>query len=115
MLQVREHQHHTTRVLTLTGPFDRKTTPGIQVLILAAQQTGSHHIVLDFSCVTEIDSTSLRKLFLWYHNLKPYHVQVSMVTPPTPLWNQVDMGHVSALIPIYASQEEATWNNVPFS
>ena len=115
MLQVREQQHHSTKVLTFTGQFGRREMPGIQVLILAAQQSGSYHIILDFSGVTEINSTSLHKLFLWYQNMKPSQVQVSMVIPPTPIWNQFDMGHISELVPIYASTEEATWNNVACS
>ena len=65
MLQVREQNQHQTKVLTLTGQFNRNTTSGIQARILAAQETGCHHIILDFSGVTGIDSTGLGELFLW--------------------------------------------------
>jgi len=111
MLQVREQQHHTTKVFTMTGRYGRRTTPGLQVLILAAQKTGSHHIILDFSGVTEIDSTSFRRLFSWYHNMKSDHVQVSIVKPPAPIWTPYHLWHVSESVQIYASLEEATWGS----
>ena len=115
MLQVSEQQHHTTKVFTLTGRYGRRTTPGIQVLILAAQKTGSHHIILDFSGVTEIDSTGLGELFLWYHNMRPHHVQISIVKPPTYIRTHLDWSHISEIVPIYASEEEAMGHAGAFS
>jgi len=115
MLQVREQQHHQTKVLILTGHFTHDTTMGIQARILSATEVRCQHLILDFSGLTEIDSRGIGELLYWYHNVKPYYVQVSIVNPPTPIWNQLDMGHVSELVPVYASQEEATWNNVPYS
>jgi anti-anti-sigma factor len=115
MLQVREHQHHSTKVLTLSGHFTHDTATGIQARILGAKEARCQHLILDFSGMTEIDPRGIGDLLYWYHNIKPYFVQVSIVNPPTPIWNQLDMGHVSELVPIYASQEEATWNNVPYS
>ncbi len=102
MLQVGEQQHHTTKVFTLTGRYGRRTTPGIQVLILAAQKTGSHHIILDFSGVTEIDSTSFQRLFSWYHNMKSDHVQISIVKPTAPIWTLFHLWHVSESVQRYA-------------
>ena len=115
MLQVREHQHHSTKVLTLSGHFTRDTTMGIQARILSAKEVGCQHVILDCSGLTEIDSKGIGELLFWYHNLKPYYVQVSLVNPPSSIWNQLEMGHVSEYVPIYGSQEEATWNNLPFS
>lgn len=107
MLQVREQQHHQTQVLTLIGQFSRRNAPGIQVLILAAKETGYHHIVLDFSQVIEIDSTSLRDLLLWYQNMKPSHFQLSVVKPPSYSHHHFDWGHLSELVPTYASEKDA--------
>jgi len=104
MLQVREQVHHQTKVFALTGQFGRRTMPGLQVLILEAQKTGSHHIVLDFSGVTEIDSTSLSNLFLWCHNMRSVLVQISIVKPPAQIWYQLNLEHVSEIVPIYASK-----------
>ena len=107
MLQVREQQYHQTKVLTLTGHFARETTIGIQARILGAKQASCQHVILDFSGITEIDAKGIGELLYWYHNMKPYYVQVSIVNPPTPIWNQLDLGYVSEFVPIYASQEEA--------
>jgi len=104
MLQVREQQQHQTKVLVLTEQFDRRTTPGLQVLILAAQNTGCHHIVLDFSGVTEIDSTSLSNFFLWCHNMRSTLAQISIVKPTAHLQNHLDWAHLSEIVPIYEAK-----------
>ena len=107
MLQVREQQQHQTKILTLSGQFNRNTTTGIQALILAAKEMGYHHIILDFSGVTEIDSTGLGELFLWYHNMKPQRVQVSVVKPRPYIRYHLDWADLSEIVSIYASKDEA--------
>lgn len=107
MLQVREQSQHQTKVLTLTGQFNRHTTTGIQARILAARETGCQHIILDFSGVIEIDSTGLGELFIWYHNMRPHRVEISIVKPQDHVRNQLDWAHLSEIVPIYASEEEA--------
>ena len=107
MLQVREQNQHQTKVLTLTGQFKRNTTSGIQAQILAAQETGCQHIILDFWGINEIDSTSLGELFLWYHNMRPHRVQISIVKPQDHIRNHLDLAHLSEIVPIYTSEEEA--------
>jgi anti-sigma B factor antagonist len=107
MLQVREQNQHQTKVLTLTGQFKRNTTSGIQARILAARETGCHHIILDFWGVTEIDSTGLGELFLWYHNMRPHRMQISIVKPQDQVRNHLDWAHLSEIVPIYTSEEEA--------
>ncbi len=107
MLQVREKHHLQSKVIALTGQFRRNTTTGIQALILAAKESGCQHIILDFSGVTEIDSTGLGELFLWYHNLRPHHVQISIIKPPTYIRNHLDWSHLSEIVPIFESEQEA--------
>ena len=107
MLQVREQHPPHTNVIPLAGQVSRYTTRGIQSRIWAAQESGCHHIILDFSEVTEIDSTGLGELFLWYHNMRPLHVQISIVKPPTCIRNHLDWAHLSEIIPIYESEKEA--------
>ena len=107
MLQVREQQHHPTKVLTLSGHFTRDTTMGLQARILGAKEAKCQHVILDFSGITEIDARGIGDLLYWYHNMKPYYVEVSIVNPPTPIWNQLDLGYVSEFVPIYESEQEA--------
>ena len=107
MLQIREQHHHQTKVLTLTGQFTRDTKTGIQMLILGAKEMGLPHIILDFSAVNEIDSTDLEELFLWYHNMRPHRVQISVVKPQPYIRYHLDWAHLSEIVPIYASEKEA--------
>lgn len=115
MLQVRERQQHQSTVLTLGGGFNRNSTIGIRARILAAQEMGSHHIILDFSGVTEIDSTGLGELFLWYHNLRPHRVQISIVQPQINVRNHLEWAHISEIVSIYESANEAEEYAVSFS
>ena len=115
MLQVREQHHEQSKVLRLAGEFRRNTTTGIQARILAAQESGCHHIILDFSGVTEIDSTGLGELFIWYHNLRAHQIQISIVRPPTYIRNHLDWALLSEIVPVYASEEEAVGHHESFS
>jgi anti-sigma B factor antagonist len=107
MLQVREQHHPHSKVFSLAGQFSRHTTSGIQARILSAKESGCHHIILDFSGVTEIDSTGLGELFLWYHNMRPHHVQISIVKPPNSIRTHLDWSHISEILPIYDTEQDA--------
>lgn len=107
MLQVREQHHTHSKVISLAGQFSRHTTTGIQARILSAKESGYYHIILDFSGVTEIDSTGLGELFLWYHNMRPHHVQISIVKPPTSIRNHLEWSHLSEIVPIFESEQDA--------
>jgi anti-sigma B factor antagonist len=107
MLQVREQHHPHTKVIALAGQFNRHTTVGIHGQMLAAHESGFHHIILDFSGITEIDSTGLGELFLLYHNMKPHHVHISIVKPPTDIRNHLNWSRLSEIVQIYESEQEA--------
>ena len=107
MLQIQARHHSHSKIITLAGSFSRHTTIGIQARIWTAQEAGCRHIILDFSGVTEIDSTGLGELFLWYHNLQPLHVLISIIKAPADIRNQLDWSHLSEIIPIYESEQEA--------
>ena len=113
MLQVGEQHHHKTKVIPLAGQFCRNTTTGIQARILSAHESGCHHIILDFSGVTDIDSTGLGELFLWYHNMRPHHVRISIVKPSPSIRNHLDWSHLSEIVPIYESETEAVRKTKP--
>jgi anti-anti-sigma regulatory factor len=115
MFHVREQQHHTTEVLTLAGPFDRRVTPGIQILILLAQKIPPYHLILDCSHITSIDALSFRRFFRWYRKMKSDRVQVSIVKPLAPILKQFHVWHVSECVQVYSSLEEATWNSTTYS
>ncbi len=107
MIQLQAHHHSHSKIIALAGPFSRDTTTGIRARIWAAQEADCHHIILDFSGVTKIDSTGLGELFLWYHNMRPLHVMISIIKPPTDIRNHLDWAHLSEIIPIHESEQEA--------
>ncbi len=115
MIQIHEQLPSTTEVLTLTGSFDRQITSGIQILIMLTQKTAQAQLILDFSRVTDIDSRSFRRFFLWYSNMKSSQMQVSLVKPREPIWTQYHVRHASEFVQIYSSLEEATWNTTAYT
>ena len=115
MLQDHEYQHHNTKVLELGDQFNRNTTPGVQRQILEAVEMGCHHIILDFSKVMEIDSTGLGELFLWYHNMRPHQVQISIVNPRPYIRTRLDWAFLSEVVPVYDSEKEAEEHAGSFS
>ncbi len=115
MLQVYEQHACATEVLTLPGRFDRQITPGIQIPILLAQQTGQSQLILDFSSVTNIHSHIFRRFFRCYDNMKSDQLQVSLVKPPEPIWTPFHEWHAAELVQIYSSLEEATWQTTAYT
>ncbi len=108
MLQDCEHQSkHPTKVFALGCQFNRRTTQRLQGQLLRAVEMGCHHVILDFSDVLEVDSTSLRELSLWYDELQPRHVQISIVNPTLYVRTRLDWENLVEVIPIYATEEDA--------
>ncbi len=115
MFRIHQQHPYTTEILTLPSSFDRRITPGLQILILLAQKTSHSQLILDFSCVSNIDSTSFRRFFSWYDTIKSDQVRVGLVKPQAPLWTQFHVWHASELAQIYFSLEQATWNTTAYS
>ena len=72
-------------------------------------------LILDCSHITDIDSSSFRRFFHWYHTMKFDHPQVSLVKPQASIWTQFHLWHVSEGVQVYASLEEATWYGTAYS
>ena len=113
MLQVRDQIDHHTTVLALIGTFDHQSTIGVEALILGAKELGCRHIILDFSGVIAIDSVGLGQLFLWYHKMNPIHLQLSIVSPSSCVRAELERSHISDIVPIYSSEQEAMQHENP--
>jgi len=107
MLTVREHVRQDTKVLELSGRFDSQSKLGIEVAILGAQEIGCHHIVLNFSNITWIDSVGLGQMFLWYHRLNTKRIRLSIVSPQAPVRELLEFANLPQIVPVYQSEEEA--------
>lgn len=97
---------HNT-VITLTGPLDQQATHGLEAFILAAKGLKCQHLILDFSDLTSIGSFALGQLTRWHHQMKSQNLHFSMVNPSPRLRETLNQAHLSDLVPIFASQEEA--------
>ncbi len=115
MLQVQESHYDRTAVFTFVGPFCRNTTTGLYSRIMGVPKIGCRHIILNFSDVTMVDSTGLGELFIWSHTLRAHQVQMSIVKSPTDMKNQIDWSLLSAIVPIYESEHEATGHTDEYS
>jgi len=107
MLTVREHVRQDTKVLELSGRFDYDSKLGLEVAILGAREIGCHHIILNFSNMTWIDSMGLGQMFLWYHRMKPDRIRLSIVSPQAHVRELFECANLSQVIPVYQSEEEA--------
>ena len=107
MINVRETKFTNITLLTLDGPFDQHSTPGIEMLIVGAQELGHKHIILEFSGVTGIDSIALMQLYFWYHKMQPHQVDISIVNPQPRIREVLEQSHITELIPISSSDLEA--------
>ncbi len=107
MLKVLKQIDHRTTVLVVTGRLDQQATLGLEVFILGARDLRCHHIILDFSDITWMGSFALDQLFLWHHQMKPHDLHFSIVNPSPSLRETLEQAHISDLVPIFASQEDA--------
>jgi len=107
MLHVCKQIDHHTTVLAITGPLNQQATLGLKTLILGAKELGSQHIILDLSDITWIGSFALGQLLLWHHQMKSQNLHFSIVNPSPSLRETLGLAHISDLVPIFASQEEA--------
>ena len=107
MLAVQEHQHHTTKILELSGRLDAHTKLGLETRVLGATALECHHVILNFANVTWVDLGGLGQLFVWYHNIKPHQIRLSIVSPQPMVQHVLDAAHLSDIIPIFPSEKEA--------
>ena len=98
---------HRNTILVLTGPLDQQATLGLETFIFGAKDLKCHHIILDLSGITSIGSFALGQLVRWHHQMKPQDLHFSMVNPSSSLQETLHQAHISDLVPIFASQEEA--------
>ena len=107
MLQIREQVDPFTTVFTFTGQLELDSIMGMKAVILGAKEQGCQHVILDFSGISEISWFGLAQLFLWYQEMKPHYLHVSIVNPSSPIQEILERPPFSGIVPIFASQEEA--------
>ena len=115
MLTVYKQIDPRNTVLALTGPLDQQATLGLEAFIQGAKDLRCHHIILDLSGITWIGSFALDQLVRWHHQMKPQDLHFSIVNPSPSLRETLSLAHISDLVSIFASQEEAIKHHEAFS
>ncbi len=107
MLTVYKHIDPRTTVLAVTGSLDQQATLSLEAFILGAKELRCHHMILDLSDITWMGPFALDQLLLWHHQMKPHDLHFSLVNPSPSLRETLGQAHISDLVPIFASQEDA--------
>lgn len=107
MLTVYKQIDPGNTVLALTGPLDDQATLNLEAFILEAKNLRCHHIILDLSDTTWIGTFGLGQLVRWHHQINRQDLRFSMVNPSPSVRETLNYAHISDLVPIFASQEEA--------
>jgi len=106
MLTVYKQINPRTTVLAVTGRLDQQAILALETLI-GPEGFKCHHLIFDLLDATWIDSFVLDQWFLWLHQMKSQNLRFSMVNPSPSLRESLNQAHISDLVPIFASQEEA--------
>ena len=93
-------------VLAITGRLDQQAILDLETLI-RPKDLKYHHLIFDLSDTTWIDSLALDQLLLWQHQMKSQNLHFSMVNPSPSLRESLNQAHISDIVPIFASEEDA--------
>jgi len=105
---------HRTTVLAVIGRLDQQAILALETLI-RPKDLKCHHLIFDLLDATWIDSFVLDQWFLWLHQMKSQNLHFSMLNPSPSLRESLNQAHISDLVPIFASQEEAIKHHEAFS
>ena len=107
MLTLKQHFRQDTKVLELSGRVDSHSKVGLEVAIWGAKESGCHHIIVNFSNLTWIDSVGLGQIFLWYHGMKSEGIRLSIVCSQALVRELLELTSQPEGISFYRSEEEA--------
>jgi anti-anti-sigma factor len=113
MLTFANSEDSNIKILMLTGDFSADFNLGLEAILHDTNQAKIHHLVLNFSEIESIDKSGLGQLFIWYHNLRPQNVRISILNPPPNVRELLEATHMTELIPIYSTLHEATACSAP--
>ena len=99
--------HLRTKVLRLSGNWDRDFGLYLEDTIAETVNNHCHHLILDFSPIQSIDRSGLVQLLMWYHRLSIKHIQISIVDPLPTIRDALEEAFSQEMIPIYDSLPEA--------
>ena len=101
-----ERWEKDSKVIILSGRFDKSARVGLETAIAQAEEALCHHIILDLANVSSIDSAGIGKLFLAYHHLHRKGIQLSLMNPRPVVEKILNLVKLSTVMPICKSHEE---------
>ena len=89
-----------TRILQLSGRFDKNARVPVETAIAASEGHRCKHVMLDCSKVSSMDSAGIGKLLLLYHSLRRKGVALSVMNPRPSVEELLHLVNLTTILPI---------------
>ena len=89
-----------TRILLLSGRFDKAARVPVETALAAGEGRPCTQVILDFSKVSSIDSAGIGKMLLLYHSLRKKGVALTVKNPKPSVEALLQLVNFSTVIPI---------------
>jgi anti-anti-sigma factor len=89
-----------TRILLLSGRFDKAARVPVETALDAGEDCHCKHVILDFSKVSSMDSAGIGKLLLLYHSLRKKKVALTVMNPRPSVEALLHLVNLATVIPI---------------
>lgn len=103
---VRARWENETRILMLSGRFDKSARVPVETALAAGEGRHWKHVVMDFSRVSSIDSAGIGKLLLLYHSLRKKGVTLTVNNPKPSVEDLLNLINFGTIIPIIQEKPE---------
>ena len=89
-----------TRILLLSGRFDKAARVPVETAIAEGEGYSCKHVILDFSKVSSMDSAGIGKLLLLYHSLRKKGRALTVMNPKPSVEALLHLVNLATVIPI---------------
>ena len=103
---VRARWENGTRILMLSGRFDKFGRVPVETALAAGEGRSCHHVVMDFSRVSSMDSAGIGRLLLLYHSLRRKGMALTVINPKPSVRTLLDLAGLATIIPIMQEKPE---------
>jgi anti-anti-sigma factor len=103
---VRARWENQTRILLLSGRFDKSARVPVETALAAGEGHPWKHVIMDFSRVSSIDSAGIGKLLLLYHSLREKGVSLTVSNPKPSVEDLLQLVSLVTIIPIIREKPE---------
>ena len=108
MVQIVEQVEKDRTVLTLSGRLNIQARKPLQMAIKKVQSTHAHHLTLNLTKVTFIDSSAIGILILAHRALEEGRTKLSLIVPPGTVLDTLHLMNIDSMIPIHSTDPATT-------